>query len=60
MRVACSGAVAPHTDNLRVDGRAHAVVHFAVDLGQRITCTRVAFKWIKSGYSQSRRGGRTD
>ncbi len=28
-----------HTHDLGVDGRADAVVHLAVDLGQRIACT---------------------
>ena len=32
-------AAAAHAHDLGVDGRAHAVVHLAVDLGQRIACT---------------------
>lgn len=28
-----------HAHHLGVDSRAHAVVHLAVDLGQRIACT---------------------
>ncbi len=37
---AAAVAAAAHAHDLGVDGRAHAVVHLAVDLGQRIACTR--------------------
>ncbi len=35
-------AVAAHAHDLGVDGRADAVVHLAVDLGQGIRCARTA------------------